>query len=304
MFGPKFAYLLNKNMNTFQSEFDVLKSVILKHPKEAFISVSTIEKQWKSLNYKSAPDLNKAIDEYEAFIEILKRHKIEINFLPENENTGLDSVYVRDASISCNAGMIICNMGKAAREDEPRAQQLFYKDRNIVINGVIVGEAKIEGGDVAWIDESTIAVARGYRTNDTGIARLKELLRDCAEKVIVVHSPHYKGPLDVFHLMSVFSPVNKDLAVVYSPLMTVSFREELLRRSIKLVEVPDNEFKTMGCNVLAIAPGVCIMTEGNPVTKSILESAGAEVFTYKGEEISSKGNGGPTCLTRPLVRVK
>ena len=304
MFGPKFTFFLNKKMNTFQSEFDVLKSVILKHPKGAFKSESTIDIQWKSLNYTSAPDLNKAIDEYEAFTEILKRHKIEIHFLPENENTGLDSVYVRDASISSDAGMIICNMGKAARENEPVAQQLFYRDQGIAIIGVIEGKAKIEGGDVTWIDESTIAVARGYRTNDTGIARLKELLCDCAEEVIVVHTPHHKGPSDVFHLMSVFSPVDKNLAVVYSPLMTVSFREELLRRSIKLVEVPDNEFKTMGCNVLAIAPGVCIMTEGNPVTKSKLESAGAEVFTYKGEEISLKGSGGPTCLTRPLVRVK
>ncbi len=291
-------------MITFQSEFNVLKSVVLKHPREAFESDSAIKKQWGLLNYKSAPYLNRAIDEFEAFKELLERHKIVTHFLPENKNTGLDSVYVRDASIASNAGMIICNMGKVARKNEPRAQQLFYDKHGITIKGVIEGKAKIEGGDVAWVDESTIAVARGYRTNDAGIARLMALLRDCTDEVIVVHSPHYKGPADVFHLMSVFSPVDKNLAVVYSPLMAVSFREALMRRGFKLVEVPENEFYTLGCNVLAIAPRVCIMADRNPVTKRMLESEGAEVFTYKGEEISLKGSGGPTCLTRPLVREK
>jgi N-dimethylarginine dimethylaminohydrolase len=120
--------------------------------------------------------------------------------------------------------------------------------------------------------------------------------------VITVPLPHYRGPSDVFHLMSIISPVASDLAVVYSPLMPVPFREWLIVRGIELVEVPDAEFDTMGANVLAIAPRQCVMVEGNPVTRTRLESAGASVVEYDGREISLKGGGGPTCLTRPLAR--
>jgi len=145
-------------------------------------------------------------------------------------------------------------------------------------------------------------VGRGYRSNDAGIEQLRTLIQDEAE-LLVYHLPHYKGPSDVFHLMSVCSPVDKDLAVVYSPLMPVPMREELLRRGIELVEVPDEEFESIGCNVLTVAPRECIVVNGNPITKSRLEAAGANVHVYNGDEISKKGNGGPTCLTRPLIRL-
>ena len=120
--------------------------------------------------------------------------------------------------------------------------------------------------------------------------------------VISVSLPHYKGPSDVFHLMSILSPVDRDLAVVYSPLMPIVFRKELLNRGYELVDVPEEEFDSMGCNVLAIAPRTCIMVAGNPKTKAALEKAGCKVFEYEGDEISVKGGGGPTCLTRPLSR--
>ena len=114
--------------------------------------------------------------------------------------------------------------------------------------------------------------------------------------------PHYKGPEDVFHLMSILSPVDTNIAVVYSPLMPIAFRDYLLSRNIHLIEVPDEEFESMGCNVLALEPGVCPMVEGNPKTRLMLEEAGCKVIVYKGHEISVKGGGGPTCLTRPLYR--
>jgi N-dimethylarginine dimethylaminohydrolase len=120
--------------------------------------------------------------------------------------------------------------------------------------------------------------------------------------VITVDLPHYKGVEDVFHLMSIFSPVDKDLAVVYSPLMPIRFRNLLLEMNYKLVEVPKEEFESMGCNVLAIGPRKCVMVEGNPKTRQALEKAGCEVLVYSGKEISVKGGGGPTCLTRPLLR--
>jgi N-dimethylarginine dimethylaminohydrolase len=154
-----------------------------------------------------------------------------------------------------------------------------------------------------WLDHRTLAVGRGYRTNDDGVAQLRALLADSIDDLIVVPLPHWRGPADVFHLMSLVSPVDDDLAVVYSPLMPVTFRELLLDRGIVLVEVPDAEFESMGANVLALAPRRCLMLAGNPITRSRLERAGAHVTEYEGNDISVKGGGGPTCLTRPLRRL-
>ena len=135
-----------------------------------------------------------------------------------------------------------------------------------------------------------------------GINQLIALLEPHGIKVLIVDLPHYKGPSDVFHLMSILSPVDKDLMVVYSPLMPISFRNTLIDMGNSLIEVPEKEFDSMGCNVLAIAPRECVMVDGNPISKLKLEEAGAIVHTYKGLEISVKGGGGPTCLTRPLLR--
>ena len=168
--------------------------------------------------------------------------------------------------------------------------------------GTIQPPGRLEGGDVVWLDERTMAVGRGYRTNDAGIAQLRVLLGDSIDELIVVALPHWQGPGDVFHLMSIVSPVDRDLAVVYSPLLPVPFRERLLARGIRLVEVPHEEFDTMGANVLAIAPRRCVMVAGNPATRGRLEQAGAQVSEYDGREISLKGGGGPTCLTRPVLR--
>ena len=151
------------------------------------------------------------------------------------------------------------------------------------------------------MDSRTAAVGRGYRTNDEGIRQLADFLGPDVE-LVVVPLPHWKGPGDVFHLMSVLSPLDRDLALVFSPLLPVPFRELLLERGVSLVEVPWEELESMGCNVLAVAPRVCLMLEGNPLTRSRMEEAGVEVHTYRGEEISVPGSGGPTCLTRPLLR--
>ena len=154
-----------------------------------------------------------------------------------------------------------------------------------------------------WLDGRTIAVGRGYRTNDEGIRQLRALLGDSIDELIVVPLPHWRGPGDVFHLMSIISPVADDLAVVYSPLMPVPFRERLTERGVQLVDVPEEEFDSMGANVLAIAPRHAVMVAGNPRTRARLEASGVRVDEYAGGEISLKGGGGPTCLTRPIARV-
>jgi N-dimethylarginine dimethylaminohydrolase len=192
-------------------------------------------------------------------------------------------------------------MGKPARRDEPAALARHLAALGVPLLGAIEAPGVLEGGDVLWFDERTVAVGRGYRTNDEGIAQLRTLLGPDVEAV-VVPLPHYRGPSDVFHLMSILSPLDRDLAVAYSPLMPVPFREWLCTRGVTLVEVPDEEFDSMGANVLALAPRLALMLAGNPVTRARLERAGVRVLTYEGSEISVKGGGGPTCLTRALVR--
>jgi N-dimethylarginine dimethylaminohydrolase len=172
----------------------------------------------------------------------------------------------------------------------------------IPVLGAIDGDGLLEGGDFVWFDRATCAVAEGYRTNAEGVRQLREILGPGVE-VLAVPLPHDQGPGACLHLMSLISPLDADLALVYSRLMPVPFREWLLARGIALVEVPDEEYGlTMACNVLALAPRKCLAIEGSPVTRARLEAAGCEVIAVKAEEISLKGGGGPTCLTRPLLR--
>lgn len=287
---------------SYQSDVGRIRTLLIKHVKEAWVSQELIEGQWQDLGYSARPNLEKAIEEYDRFVEILEVFGIHLHFLPKNVSVNLDSMYVRDASIVCNKGTILCNMGKPERRHEPAALEAAFRSVDIPIHGAIMGEGCVEGGDVVWLDERTLAVARGYRTNDEGIRQLTNLLGDCLDEVIVVPLPHWRGPNEVFHLMSIISPLDEDLALVFSPLMPVPFREYLISRGMTLLEVPDSEFETMACNVLAVAPGKGLMLAGNPKTRSLLERSGVEIYTFSGEEISLKGAGGPTCLTRPLLR--
>jgi len=287
---------------TCHSETGKIKSLFIKRPDQAFKSESHISQYWKDLNYLEKPDMSKAKDEYTDFESILRKHDITIYHLPEDDSVNMDSIYCRDAAIATNAGMILCNMGKEARKNEPTALKKAFEANGIPILGTIIAPGTVEGGDVAWLDNNTLAVGHTYRTNAEGIDQLTAMLLPLGVEVITVPLPHYKGPEDVFHLMSILSPVDTNIAVVYSPLMPIAFRDYLLSRNIHLIEVSDEEFESMGCNVLALEPGVCLMVEGNPKTRLMLEEAGCKVIVYKGHEISVKGGGGPTCLTRPLYR--
>ncbi|MEE9288963.1 MAG: arginine deiminase family protein [Bacteroidota bacterium] len=285
-----------------QSMVKPIRSLLLSHPRDAFASNQSIDAQWKSLRYSGRPDYEKAVDEYERFLELLPESVGEIYFLPRQNETGLDAIYVHDPVIVSNKGAILCKMGKDQRRHEPAAAGEFLKQIGVPILGAITGDGKLEGGDVVWFDDRTLAVGRGYRTNDEGIVQLKHLLEDAVNEVTVVPLPHWKGPNDVMHLMSLLSLIDDNLAVVYSRLLPVHFREWLLSRGIRLLEIPDSEFQTMACNVLAVGPRKCIMLSGNPQTRSMLENEGVDVRVYDGEEISFKGAGGPTCLTRPIFR--
>lgn len=287
---------------TAQSDTSPLRLVLLRHPVEAFGGSTRIDAQWRELGWLAAPDPGRAVAEHERLRAILESAGARVEQVEDEVELGLDSLYPRDAAVVCRDGAILCRMGKRARGDEPAALGRALDRLGVPVLGAIEAPGRLEGGDVAWVDERTLAVGRGYRTDGEGIRQLRALLGERVDELLVVPLPHWRGPGDVFHLMSIFSPLADGLALVYSPLLPVPFREALLERGTRLVEVPDGEFDGMGCNALAIAPRTCVLLEGNPVTRGRLESAGVEVIEMEGSEICRKGSGGPTCLTRPLVR--
>jgi arginine deiminase len=289
-------------MTSALSEVGRLGAVLLKHARDAFVSQEVIDAQWKSLNFTGPPDFSLALAEYDRFLEVVATSGARISSLPRNDQLNLDSIYTRDASVVCSKGIILCSMGKDERGPEPAAQERVLQNGKWPIAGRIVKPGLLEGGDLIWLDSRTVAVGSGRRTNAEGIRQLRTILGDSVDELLPVRLPDWRGPQDVMHLMSLVSPVDVNLAVVYSRLLPGSFRDELLGRGYQLVEVPDEEFETMGTNVLALGPRLCVMVKGNPRTRAALERAGAAVHEYEGREISLKGGGGPTCLTRPLGR--
>ena len=283
------------------NEYGTLTRIVLKHARDAFVDQTRVDAQWHDLRFTSPPDVVQACREYDAFVDAIATTGTAIDLLPAAAETTLDSIYVRDASLTSGRGVILCNMGKPQRTTEPGAQEAAFTALGIPVAGRITPPGRIEGGDVIWMDSHTLVVGRGYRTNDEGIRQLQAIVGPHVT-IIIVPLPHWSGEHDVMHLMSLISPVDADLAVVYSRLLPVPFREWLLLRGLSLVEVPDEEFDSMGTNVLAMAPRRCLMVRGNPRTRQALERAGAEVVEYDGTEISLRGAGGPTCLTRPITR--
>jgi len=284
------------------SDIDPIRAVILKRPAEAYRDQAHIAAQWRALNYLGETDFAIASEQHAKFAGCLTQAGIEICYLPMAEGTSLDSVYVRDPLVMTPRGAVQCQMGKPARWDEPGALAAYLGEMGVPIIGAITGEGRLEGGDVTWLDARTVAVGQGYRSNAEGLRQLRQLLGSDVDEVIPVPMPHWTGPDECLHLMSVLSMVDRDLAVVYSRLMPVPFRQLLLARGIQFVEVPDAEYDNMGCNVLAVAPRCCVMLAGNPITQARLEAAGAQVATFPGSDISIKGTGGPTCLTQAFWR--
>ena len=279
-----------------------VKRILLKHPRDAFLSQQKINSESKKLNYPSPPDLDLAIKQYDLFVKLIRSFGSEVYFLPADNNTSLDSIYTHDPCTMTNNGLIVCNMGKLKRSTEPEHLKRFFQSINIPIIGKIESPGTLEGGDIVWINKDTVAVGEGYRSNSEGINQFKKLLGKQAKEIIPVALPHWEGPNDCLHLMSNLSPIDENLFLVYSRLLPVSFIKYLLDHKIKLIEVPDEEYYSMGCNVLAMGKGKVIMLEGNPITQKRLEAEGVKVKTYNGSEISIKGAGGPTCLTRPFLR--
>ncbi len=287
---------------TRQSDTGRLLQVAMKHPRDAFVSQAAINEQWRALHFLSPPDFTTACHEFDVLVRLLEDSGTAIHLLPADAATGLDSIYARDASLATDAGLVLCSMGKALRSGEPAAQGMALLAIGLDIRGAVVPPGRVEGGDLTWLDRRTLAVGHGYRTNAEGIRQLRELLAGSIDDLIVVPLPHWRGTNDVMHLMSLVSPLTENTVLTHSPLLPVPFRSMLLDRGFTLIDVDPDEFDTMGGNVLAIGPRTVLALDGNPRTRRRLEAAAFQVLGYQGMEISVKGAGGPTCLTRPLQR--
>ena len=284
------------------NEYGALRRVMICPAEAAYRDQAHLDGVWQGEEFLGGPDFAEAQREYDRFAQVLADSGAEVDVFPDGAELGISAIYIRDSSLVAPGGVILGRMRNAYRAAEPAALGAYYAAQGVPVLGVIEGDGLLEGGDFVWFDDKTCAVAEGYRTNAEGIRQLRAILGPGVE-VQAVPLPHDQGPGACLHLMSLISPLDADLALVYSPLMPVPFRTWLLALGIELIEVPDEEYAlTMGCNVLALGPRTCLAIEGSPVTRARLEAAGCEVIAVKAEEISLKGGGGPTCLTRPLVR--
>jgi dimethylargininase len=256
--------------------------------------------RWREAGWRAAPDRARLAAEHDAFRAELEAAGVEVVVSETSPESGLDGVYPYDPALVVRDGALLLRPGKESRlgEVEPLGRSL--NAAGVPTAARIEGPATVDGGDTCWLDERTLLVGLGYRTNEAGAAALRAALPGV--DVIAYDLPHYRGRADLLHLMSLISPLADDLAVVYLPLLPVRLVQLLAERGIELVEVPEEEFPTQGPNVLALAPRVALALDGNSETRRRMEAAGVDVRVYRGDELSHKGEGGPTCLTRPILR--
>lgn len=274
-----------------------LKTVLVRRPDSSF-AVTDCAK-W---HYTSAPDLEVAQKEHDDFVKILEQEGVQVLYHSEDLPKHADALFVHDPVIITNNGAIILRMGKTLRRGEEQAIERTLNNLGIPTLCKLHGNATAEGGDIVWLNETTLAIGRGFRTNDEGIRQIKEAVTLLGVEVIVVELPYDQGKQACLHLQSLISLVDEKVALVYKKFLPVSFVQLLEKEGFNLIEVPEQEYPTMGPNVLAIAPKVCLSIAGNPETKRRLMKAGCKVYTYEGNELSLKAEGGATCLTRPLYR--
>ena len=274
-----------------------LHNVLVRRPDAAFGAADPA--RW---HYTDQPYLPLAQQEHDAFVNLLLGAGVEVVYHDAPLPDHADAIFVHDPALLTERGAILLRMGKALRQGEEAALGLSLRRLGVPILYELSGAATAEGGDLLWLDERTLAVGLGFRTNAAGFDQLGEALAGLGVALVPVQLPYFEGPDACLHLMSLISLVDRDLAVVYRPLLPVPFYQLLEARGVALIDVSDEEFATMGTNVLALAPRRCLLLEQNRETRRALLAAGCEVLTYRGDELSLKAEGGPTCLTRALVR--
>jgi dimethylargininase len=255
--------------------------------------------RWRELGWRAEPGPARVEAEHESLRAALVEAEAEV-VLAEPLDGNPDAVYVYDPALLAQRGAVLLRPGKEERRGEPDALGRELEAAGIPVLGRLQPPACVEGGDTVWLDEHTLAVGLGYRTNEAGAAALAEALPDV--EVLRFDLPHFRGPGEVLHLMSVLSPLDADLALVHLPLMPTRLVQLLRERGVELVEIAEQEYDTLACNVLALGPRRVLALDGNPETRRRLEVAEVEVRVFDGRELGLKGDGGPTCLTRPLER--
>jgi N-dimethylarginine dimethylaminohydrolase len=254
----------------------------------------------EGVHYLAPIELDRAKDEHARLVAVLQGAGVEVDVL--GSEAGADSVYTFDPTLVVDGGVILLRPGKPVRAGEPAAQEAWFEANDIPVAGRVEAPGTCDGGDLCWLDEDTLVIGRTLRTNTVGAEQVAALVRPYAEHVRIVDMPYHAGPSYCLHLLSAISPVDRDLAVVYRPLLPAGLWELLQERGIQTVDVPEEEFDSFGPNVLAIAPREAVIFEGNPRTAEGLRQAGATVHEVPGGDIGIKGGGGPTCLTRPVLR--
>lgn len=248
--------------------------------------------------FRHPVDLLTAQREHDAYVELLARLGVTVHHL-DAETDDPDLVYSFDPLLVTDAGSITLRPRKPNRAGEPALVEAWTLSHGIPIHGRIEPLGTVEGGDTLWLRPDLFCIGRSLRTNDAGARQLAALIE---ADVRIFDLPYWRGPDELVHLLSVVSPVTDQLAVVYPPLLPAGLWDLLAELAIATIAVPDDEYETLGCNILAVRPGVLVMAEGNPQTRGALESAGCEVHTYPATEIGLNGSGGPTCMSLPLLR--
>lgn len=254
---------------------------------------------WREYGWRAVPDLAAAASEHEAFCSLLEEAGAEV-VISRHDPGNPDAIYVYDPVLVGHDGAVLLRPGKVGRRSEPAAIVPALAAAGVPVVDELEDPALAEGGDTLWLDERTLLVGVGYRTNEDAISALAAAFPGV--DVLVFDLPHWNGEGEVMHLMSLISPLDRDLALVYPRLAPVRLLRLLADREIRVVEVPDDEFTSQGPNVLALGPRRALALAGNDETRRRMERAGVDVSVYCGDEISKKGDGGPTCLTRPLLR--
>jgi dimethylargininase len=254
---------------------------------------------WADYGWRSAPDPDSLAREHSGFCDVIRSAGGEVLEGTTPVPGDPDAIYVRDPVLMTPRGVVLLHPGKKLRRAEPAAVARDLRGLGVPVLATMEPPATAEGGDMFFLDATTLLVGRSYRTNEAGIASLRALLPEV--EVMAFDLPHLNGDSEVLHLMSLISPLREGLAVGYVPLLPVRLVQLLAERAVSLVEVPEEEFDSMAANVLAVGPNQAVAIDGNPLTRSRLERAGVEVHVYRGDEVSRKGDGGPTCLTLPLL---
>jgi dimethylargininase len=276
-----------------RSMVDPLRRVLVRRP-----SVPACAR-WEEYGWHAEPNPAALLREHEAFCTILAGAGCDV-VVADPMDADPDAVYAFDPAFVTEHGAILMRPGKPGRRAEPAAVAWALETAGVPVAATVYEPAVAEGGDFIRLDRTTLLAGRGYRTSPVGIETVAQALPGV--ETLTFDLPHWQGETEVMHLLSLLSPLDADLVVAYPPLLPVALAQLLAEREIEIVPVPDEEFESMGTNVLTLAPRVVLALDGNPVTRDRLVAAGAEVLVYEGRDLSLKGNGGPTCLTMPLHR--